>query len=64
MTTATVDDTVLRIERLIATRRAAIAELCKDWSPEENDDLSSLLTRLARDLLRESPVRRGSLSPA
>jgi hypothetical protein len=52
------------VERLIATRRAAIAELCKDWSPEDNDDLSSLLTRLARDLLRESPVRRGSLSPA
>jgi hypothetical protein len=52
------------VERLIATRRAAIAELCKDWSPEEHDDLSSLLTRLARELLRESPVRRGSLSPA
>jgi EmrB/QacA subfamily drug resistance transporter len=52
------------VERLVATRRAAIAELCEHWSPEEHEDLSSLLTRLARELLRESPVRRGSLTPA
>jgi DNA-binding MarR family transcriptional regulator len=52
------------IERLIAARRAAIAELCDGWSPDDNEDLSNLLTRLARELLRESPVHRESLSPA
>jgi EmrB/QacA subfamily drug resistance transporter len=52
------------IGRLIAARRAAIAELCDGWSPDDNEDLSNLLTRLARELLRESPVRRESLSPA
>jgi EmrB/QacA subfamily drug resistance transporter len=50
------------VERLIATRRAALAELCEHWSPDENTDLSALLTRLARELLREAPAP--SLSPA
>ena len=52
------------VERLITARRAAIAELCDHWSPEDNEDLSSLLTRLARELLRESPVKQQSLTPA
>ncbi len=43
-------------ERLIATRRAAIAELCEGWPADENPDLSALLTRLARELLRQAPV--------
>jgi hypothetical protein len=49
---------------LITARRTAIAELCEGWSPDDHEDLSSLLTRLARELLRESPVKEQSLSPA
>ncbi|MGZ4323393.1 MAG: EmrB/QacA family drug resistance transporter, partial [Solirubrobacteraceae bacterium] len=52
------------VERLITARRAAIAELCDGWSPDDNEDLSSLLTRLARELLREAPVKQESLTPA
>jgi EmrB/QacA subfamily drug resistance transporter len=52
------------VERLVAARRTAIAELCDHWSPEDNEDLSSLLTRLARELLRESPAKQQTLSPA
>jgi EmrB/QacA subfamily drug resistance transporter len=43
------------VEKLIAARRAALAELCEHWSPDENVDLAGLLTRLARELLREAP---------
>jgi DNA-binding MarR family transcriptional regulator len=59
--TASGDETV---ERLITARRNAIAELCDGWSPEDNEDLSSLLTRLARELLREAPARPASPIPA
>jgi DNA-binding MarR family transcriptional regulator len=52
------------VDRLITARRTAIAELCEGWSPDDHEDLSSLLTRLARELLRESPVKEQSLSPA
>jgi DNA-binding MarR family transcriptional regulator len=52
------------VERLIAARRTAIAELCEGWSPEDNEDLSSLLTRLARELLREAPARPATPIPA
>jgi DNA-binding MarR family transcriptional regulator len=52
------------VERLITARRAAIAELCEGWSPEENEDLSGLLTRLARELLRDAPARPTSPIPA
>ena len=52
------------VERLITARRNAIAELCDGWSPEDNEDLSSLLTRLARELLREAPARPASPIPA
>jgi EmrB/QacA subfamily drug resistance transporter len=51
-------------ERLVAERRAAIAQLCGDWSPDENTDLGQLLTRLARDLLREAPPAETRLSAA
>lgn len=40
-------------ERLLAARRASLAELCAHWAPNENPDLSALLTALARDLVRE-----------
>jgi DNA-binding MarR family transcriptional regulator len=59
--TASGDETV---ERLITARRNAIAELCDGWSPEANEDLSGLLTRLARELLREAPARQASPIPA
>jgi DNA-binding MarR family transcriptional regulator len=52
------------VERLIAARRAAIAELCEHWSPEDHEDLSGLLTRLARELLREAPARPATPIPA
>jgi EmrB/QacA subfamily drug resistance transporter len=51
-------------ERLVATRRAALAQLCEGWSPEQNQDLGGLLTRLARELLREAPAPESSPSPA
>jgi EmrB/QacA subfamily drug resistance transporter len=51
-------------ERLIAERRAAIAELCEHWSPDENKDLAALLTRLARELLSERPAVGSQPSPA
>jgi EmrB/QacA subfamily drug resistance transporter len=52
------------VEKLIATRRAALAELCEGWSPEDNVDLGGLLTRLARELLRDAPKPEPALSPA
>jgi EmrB/QacA subfamily drug resistance transporter len=51
-------------ERLIATRRAAIAELCEGWPSEENPDLAALLTRLARELLRQAPERQPAAAAA
>jgi DNA-binding MarR family transcriptional regulator len=51
-------------ERLIATRRAAIAELCEGWPSEENPDLAALLTRLARELLRQAPDREPASAAA
>jgi MFS transporter len=51
-------------QQLVATRKAALAELCQHWSPDENTDLSGMLTRLARELLREAPKPARSLSPA
>jgi EmrB/QacA subfamily drug resistance transporter len=56
------------VQQLVDTRKAALAELCQHWSPDENTDLSGMLTRLARELLREGPKPKpepeGSLSPA
>ena len=52
------------VQQLVATRKAALAELCEQWSPDENADLSGMLTRLARELLREAPKPERSLSPA
>jgi EmrB/QacA subfamily drug resistance transporter len=39
--------------RLVAERRASLARRCAGWSPESNDELDALLTRLARELTRE-----------
>jgi DNA-binding MarR family transcriptional regulator len=51
-------------ERLVAERRAALVELCDGWAPDQNQDLAGLLTRLARELLREAPAREPSATPA
>ncbi|HEY2260000.1 MAG TPA: hypothetical protein VGH45_09820, partial [Solirubrobacteraceae bacterium] len=41
------------VQRLIEERRASLARLCEGWSPEQNADLAGLLSRLARELVRE-----------
>jgi EmrB/QacA subfamily drug resistance transporter len=52
-------------ERLVAARRASLAALCQHWAPDENPDLSELLTALARDLVREPDAREvGAGAPA
>jgi EmrB/QacA subfamily drug resistance transporter len=44
------------VGRLIAERRASLERLLDGWSPEQYDDLSTLLTRLAHELAREPEV--------
>ena len=44
------------LERLRAARRAGLAELLADWSPEQHRDLSEFLRRVAGDLARETPT--------
>ena len=41
------------MERLVAERKASLARRCEGWAPEENPELSTLLTGLAQDLVRE-----------
>jgi MFS family permease len=51
------------VDRLVAERRASLARLCEGWSPEQNEDIAGLLTRLAHELAGEpskelaAPVR-------
>ena len=53
------------VARLIEERRASLERLLDGWSPEQYDELSTLLTRFARELAasrsRRSPApgRRG-----
>jgi EmrB/QacA subfamily drug resistance transporter len=44
------------LERLRAARRAGLAELLADWSPEQHGDLSEFLRRVAGDLAAETPT--------
>jgi DNA-binding MarR family transcriptional regulator len=44
------------LERLRAARRAGLAELMADWSPEQHRDLAEFLRRVAGDLAREAPT--------
>ncbi|MFI5268836.1 MAG: MFS transporter, partial [Chloroflexota bacterium] len=39
------------VERFVAARRDMLAQLLKDWSPEEHAELAIVLDRLARDLV-------------
>jgi EmrB/QacA subfamily drug resistance transporter len=41
------------VARLVTARRAALAELVKDWEPEMHAELAQLLTRLARQFTEE-----------
>jgi EmrB/QacA subfamily drug resistance transporter len=41
------------VERLVAERKASLARRCEGWAPEQNPELSRLLTSLAHDLVRE-----------
>ena len=36
--------------RLVEERRATLARVCSGWQPEDNEELTGLLTRLAREL--------------
>jgi DNA-binding MarR family transcriptional regulator len=40
-------------EKLVAERRASLARLCAGSAPEQHAELAGLLTRLARELVRE-----------
>jgi EmrB/QacA subfamily drug resistance transporter len=41
------------VQRLVAERKASLARRCEGWAPEQNPELSTLLTGLAHDLVRE-----------
>jgi EmrB/QacA subfamily drug resistance transporter len=41
------------VASLVTARRTALAELIKDWNPEQHAELAQLLTRLARSLAEE-----------
>jgi hypothetical protein len=45
------------LERLVAARRAQLAEAFAEWSPEEHERIALLLNRLARDLVPEARPR-------
>jgi EmrB/QacA subfamily drug resistance transporter len=44
----------LDIERLVVARRDTLSEFVSDWSPERHAELGDLLTRLARELVRDA----------
>jgi EmrB/QacA subfamily drug resistance transporter len=50
-------------ERLLDARRAQLAELFQGWTPEKNEELAALLTRLARDMMRLAQPSAAPASP-
>ena len=40
-------------DRLAAARRARLAELFAEWSPDRHEELAALLDRIARELVPE-----------
>ena len=52
------------LERLVAARRAQLAELFAEWGPEENERIARMLNRLARDLVPEARPARGGETAA
>jgi EmrB/QacA subfamily drug resistance transporter len=47
--------------RLVEERRASLARICSGWQPENNAELTGLLTRLAREM---SPNEAAAQAPA
>jgi EmrB/QacA subfamily drug resistance transporter len=43
------------VDRLVAARRARLAELLEGWSPEREAELAALLTRMASDIVVDHP---------
>jgi EmrB/QacA subfamily drug resistance transporter len=41
------------VSRLAAARRATLERLCDGWSPERHEELTGLITRMAKELARE-----------
>ncbi|MDQ3809499.1 MAG: EmrB/QacA family drug resistance transporter, partial [Chloroflexota bacterium] len=41
--------------RLVAARRARLAELLAEWAPEQREEVAELLRRFARELVPEAP---------
>jgi EmrB/QacA subfamily drug resistance transporter len=52
------------VGRLVEERRATLARMCAGWAPETHDDLSGLLTRLARELGPEAERATAAPDPA
>ncbi len=48
------------VQRLVEQRRASLARLLDGWSPEQHEELAALLTRLARELVRETGPEVGA----
>jgi DNA-binding MarR family transcriptional regulator len=46
--------------RLVEERRASLARRCSGWAPEDNEELTGLLTRLARELSPDEAVPAGA----
>jgi DNA-binding MarR family transcriptional regulator len=44
------------LRRLVAARRAHLAELCAEWSPERRAEMAELLRRLARELVPDASL--------
>jgi DNA-binding MarR family transcriptional regulator len=51
------------VERLVAERRASLERLLDGWSPDKHEEIATLLTRLARELMR-SPASGEVHAPA
>jgi EmrB/QacA subfamily drug resistance transporter len=48
------------IAKLIAARRASLARMLDDWSPDQHRDLAEMLTRVAHELVGERPAEVAS----
>jgi EmrB/QacA subfamily drug resistance transporter len=45
-------------QRLVEERRATLARVCSGWQPEDNAELTGLLTRLAREMAPDEDQRK------
>jgi DNA-binding MarR family transcriptional regulator len=46
------------LERVVAARRARLAELFSEWAPERQEELARVLRRFANELVPEAPTPR------